>query len=149
MSTSKGCSNCAHADASFSCGGCYQYKYCGKRCQTEHWHKWGHDIGCRRFRTGKTVIEGPYWKRFYWELTDEEIEIEKHFDKMAEGSYNEYKKRKFHGPGFSSHKWLLDEWNKNSKLLLNAADKDDELQCKELLIHRLAVHYRLDDYEMD
>ena len=102
-------------------------------------------MGCVRFRTGKTVIEGPYWKRFYWALTDEEIAIEKYFDKMALGALVAFKKRQ--PSGFSSHKWLLDEWNKNSKLLLNAADKDDEAQCKELLIHRLAVDKRLEEYE--
>jgi len=142
------CDGCGYKGAEFTCGGCYLYKYCTKQCQKVHWYNWGHDMGCRRFRKGQTVIEGPYWKRFYWDLTDEEIEIEKHFDRLSESVYKDYQNRKFRGHGFSSHKWLLDEWNKNSKLLLNATDKDDVVLCKELLIHRLAIHYRLEyDFE--
>jgi len=133
--------------ALFSCGGCSKYNYCSVACQRLHWSKWGHKMGCERFQAGKTFIEGPYWRRFYGELSDEEIMIENRFEKMSFDLIDEFHKRKFHGKTWSSHRWLLDEWNKNSKLLLHAEKCGDADKIKELLILRIALNFRLEDYE--
>jgi hypothetical protein len=77
------------------------------------------------------------------DATNEELGIEARFDKEALLFYDDFLKMQFHDACWSSRDWLLSEWNKNSKLLLNAAVSGDTSRYRSLLIHRLALDQRL------
>jgi len=136
LMTSKWCDVCYDKVALFKCGACGLYNYCDSVCQRNHWLSLGHDGGCARLRQSPS-------RRLVQDATNEELGIEARFDKEALLFYDEFLKMQFHGACWSSRDWLLSEWSKNSKLLLNAAVSGDTLRYRSLLIHRLALDHRL------
>jgi hypothetical protein len=77
-------------------------------------------------------------------LTDEDIAIERRLNADMERFVEEFEERRLHVGLFATHEWLLDEWNKNSKLLLNALVLADTARYKELMLHRVGLNVRLD-----
>lgn len=143
------CASCSNALANYVCGGCGTHAYCSKKCQRRHWFSWGHRVGCRRIAAlavdnSTVIVDGPPWCRYKGTLTDEEIEIERRLNADMERFVDEFEERRLHVGVFSTHEWLLDEWNKSSKLLLNARLLGDEKRYKELMLHRVGLNIRLD-----
>lgn len=143
--TERWCASCSNALAKYECGGCGVHAYCSKECQRCHWFSWGHRVGCQRLATATAVVvDGPPWCRYKGTLTDEDIAIERRLNADMERFVDEFEERRLHVGLFATHEWLLDEWNKNSKLLLNALVLGDEARYKELMLHRLGLNVRLD-----